>query len=53
MWIFYYQDLTGRTRLVCVRGSYPTILSPIWRNPNTSVLMVPGFEDRAESENEQ
>lgn len=40
MWVFYYQ-YNGRTFLVCVRGGYPSRLSPIWRS-NTSAFMVPG-----------
>ncbi len=56
MWVFYYQwQETGRTYVVCVRGSFPTIHSPIWNNVNTCAWMVPGTfsEDNDEKENEQ
>lgn len=46
MLIFYYQH-EGKTYLVCVRGGYPSRLSPIWL-PNTSVLMVPGTQEEEE-----
>jgi hypothetical protein len=50
VWVFYYQHTDGTTKIVCVRGSFPTINSPIWRNCNTSVWMVPGTHDDAEDE---
>jgi hypothetical protein len=42
MWVFYYQNTDGRTWCICVRGGFPTIGSPIWKNCNTSAWMVPG-----------
>jgi hypothetical protein len=47
MLIFYYQH-EGTTHLVCVRGGYPTRLSPIWRGCNTSVMLVPGSDYEGE-----
>lgn len=50
MLVFYYQ-YEGKTYCCCVRGGYPTRLSPIWKNTNTSVLMVPGtYDDNEENE---
>jgi hypothetical protein len=45
MFVFYYQYTDGKTYLVCVRGGYPSKNSVIWRNCNTSVMLVPGTED--------
>jgi hypothetical protein len=42
MLIFYYQWSDGKTHLVCVGGGYPSSVSPIWENCNTSILAVPG-----------
>ena len=41
MRVFYYQH-DGRTRLVCVNGVNATSKSPIWKNCNTCVWIVPG-----------
>lgn len=49
MLVIYYQwPETGKTYCVCVRGAYPTRLSPIWKGCNTSVMIVPGTHDQIE-----
>lgn len=41
MRVFYFQH-AGRTHLICVRGSDVTRASPLWKNCNTCVWIVPG-----------